>query len=184
MSTAIEAPPQPKKKRGRETAIDMVRSLGLCMLVVVPIWYLAQPPDSAEQRVRTVDQAPEVQAWEAGVERAPVPESLPQDWQPTVAQGVPQPTGLRLGWNTPSGGYAEFSATTGPAGPFVEVTTGAKEPSGTVDVDGTAWQRYEEPDDGSVSLVRTTGDVTVVVGTSRSSATDDELQTLAESVRR
>ena len=183
MSTATEAPPQAKKKRGRESAVDMVRSLGLCLLVVVPIWYLAQPPDSAEQRVRTVDQAPEVSAWQASVDPAPAPGALPQDWQPTVAQGVRQPVGLRLGWNTPSGGYAEFSATTGPAGPFTEQETGAREATGTVDVDGTAWQRYEEPDDGSVSLVRTTGQVTVAVGTRRSSASDEELRTLAESVR-
>lgn len=179
----IEAPPQPKKKRGRETAIDMARSLGLCLLVVVPIWYLAQPPDSAEQRVRTVDQAPEVSAWQASADPAPAPRALPQDWQATVAQGVRQPVGLRLGWVTAPDRYVEFAATTGPAGPFVEEVTGAKEAAGTVDVDGTAWQRYEEPDDGSVSLVRTTDEITVVVGTRRSSASDDELRTLAESVR-
>jgi len=183
VSTTTEAPAQPKKRRGRETAIDMVRSLGLCMLVVVPIWYLAQPPDSAEQRVRTVDQAPEVAAWQASVDFAPAPKRLPQDWQPTVAQGVRQPVGLRLGWNTPSGGYVEFSATTGPAGPFVAEATGADRAAGSVELDGTSWQRYDEHDDGAVSLVRTTGDVTVVVGTRRASASEQELRTLAESVR-
>jgi hypothetical protein len=161
----------------------MVRSLGLCMLVVVPIWYLAQPPDSAEQRVRVVDQEPEIAAWQASVDPAPAPAGLPQDWRSTVAQGVRQPVGLRLGWNTPSGGYAEYSATTGATRPFVEEVTGAKEATGTVDVGGTSWQRYEEPDDGSVSLVRTVEQVTVVVGTRRSSASEDELRTLAESVR-
>ena len=33
----------------------MVRSLGLVMLIVVPIWFLAQPPDSDEQAIRVVD---------------------------------------------------------------------------------------------------------------------------------
>jgi hypothetical protein len=161
----------------------MVRSLGLCLLVVVPIWFLAQPPDSAEQRLRVVDQAPDVQAWRASVEPAPAPGPLPEGWQPTVSEPVRQPTGLRLGWNTPSGGYAEFTATTGPSGPFVEQTTGAQSADGAVDIAGTSWQRYTEDDDGSVSLVRTTGGVTVVVGTRRSSASDDELRALADSVR-
>ncbi len=160
----------------------MVRSLGLCLLVVVPIWYLAQPPDSAEQRVRVVDQAPEVQAWRATSEAAPVPRAVPNAWQPTVAQYVRQPTGLRLGWNTGPDRHAEFAATTGPSGPFVAELAGVERPEGTVDVDGTAWQRYVE-DDGSVSLVRVDSVFTVVVGTRRSTATDDELLLLARRVR-
>jgi len=76
----------------------------------------------------------------------------------------------------------EFAASSGASGAYVEELTGASQPDDTVDVDGTPWQRYVEPD-GSVSLVRTGGGATVVVGTLRSTATEDELLALARSVR-
>lgn len=182
MVSTVTAPSPAKRKRGREGAVDMVRSLGLCMLLVIPIWYLAQPPDEAEQRIRVVDQAPDVQAWQASAPSAPAPQGVPSGWQATVSQQVGPPAGLRLGWNTDGGHYVEFAATTGPAERFVPETTGADEPDGTVDVAGQSWQRYAE-DDGSVSLVRTVDGTTVVVGTRRSSADDGELRALAESVR-
>jgi hypothetical protein len=183
VSTAIEAPPAPKKKRGRESALDMVRSLGLCLLVVIPIWYLAQPPDEAEQRLRVVDQRPVVEAWRDAVEGAPAPQPPPADWQPTVGTNVPQPAGVRLGWNTPSGGYTEFAASTGARQAFLEDATGGQADGRSVEVDGTAWQRWVDEDDGSVSLVRVEGDVTVVVGTRRSSVPEDELLELARHVQ-
>lgn len=183
MTTATrQAAPAPKKKRGRESVLDMVRSLGLCLLVVVPIWYLAQPPSESEQRVRVVEQAPDIQTWRDSADPAPAPEQVPAGWQPTVSQYRPDPASLRLGWNVSSNRYVEFAATTGPSGPFVAELTGKELPDGSVDVDGTDWDRYVD-DDGSVSLVRADNAGTVVVGTRRSSATDDELLALARSVR-
>lgn len=159
----------------------MLRSLGLVLLVVVPIWFFAQPPDTDEQELRVVDQAPDVQAWTTSAESAPVPGRLPAGWRPTVADYEAAPAALRLGWNTADGHYAEFAATTGPADEFVRDFTGGVEADGTVDVDGTAWERYRETD-GSVSLVRSYGQVTVVVGTLRTTASLPELLTLARSV--
>lgn len=182
-TTTTQAPAAPSKKRGRESVLDMLRSLGLCLLVVIPIWYLAQPPDSAEQRLRVVDQAPDVQAWQATSPSAPVPGPVPQGWQPTVSQSVRSPVGLRLGWNTGGGRYVEFAASTGAAGSFVEQATGSTSDEGDVDVAGTAWQRYVDDEDGSVSLVRSAGSITVVVGTLRSTATEPELIALARRVR-
>jgi hypothetical protein len=180
-TTTEQRAPGAAKKRGRETAVDMLRSLALVLLVVIPIWFLAQPPDSAEQRIRVVDQAPDVAAWRTTADPAPVPAELPDGWRPTVGQFTPEPPRLRLGWNTPDGAYAEFAATTGAAARFVEELTGASTSTGTVDVDGAAWQRYED-DDGSVSLVRSYGEVTVVVGTRRTTASLDELLVLAAGV--
>jgi hypothetical protein len=176
-------PPSPaKKRRGRESAWDMVRSLGLCLLVVVPIWYLAQPPREAEQSIRVVDQEPEIVAWQAALEGAPVPRGVPEGWLPTVAQGVRSPVGVRLGWNTDGGRYVEFAASTGASGSYVEDLTGARTPEGTVEVDGASWERYVD-EDGSVSLVRSDGPLRVVVGTLRSTASEQELLALARSVR-
>ena len=159
----------------------MVRSLGLVLLIVVPVWFFAQPPDSDEQRVRVVDQAPEIAAFTAAQPDAPVPTDVPDAWLATVAQVVREPDGLRLGWNTPADRYVGYAATTGDAQDWLRETTGAESADGTVDVDGQPWQRYEE-EDGSVSLSRAYGDVTVVVGTRLSSASDAELLALARSV--
>ena len=49
-----------RKKRGRESAGDMLRSLGVVLVLVVLMWFLAQPPDSDEQRVRVVDPTTDV----------------------------------------------------------------------------------------------------------------------------
>lgn len=169
-----------KRKRGFEGAGDMVRSLVLVLVPVVVIWFFAQPGPDAEQTIRPVDQTGDVQAWQATASPAPVPRA-PQEWTPTVSQLLPQPTGLRLGWNTDGGRYAEFAATTGPAGPFVEDLVGTAPEEDTVEVGGATWRRFVEAD-GSVSLVRTFGSTTVVVGTERATAPEDELTALAATV--
>jgi hypothetical protein len=184
VTTTSEAPPAvpPKKKRGRETVTDMVRSLGLVMLIVVPLWFLAQPGRDAEQEIRVVDPAQDIAAWTEAVPGAPVP-GQPDDWRQTVSDYERSPAGLRLGWNTARARYAEFAATTGPAEAFVEEFVGRFASDGSVDVDGAVWEQYTE-DDGSISLVREFDDgVTVVVGTRRATAYLDELFELAASIR-
>ena len=177
-----QAPPRPQgaKRRGRETALDMLRSLGLVLLVVVPLWFLAQPGPGAEQEIRVVDQSADLAAWTSSEPGAPVP-GAQRGWQPTVSQLLRAPVGLRLGWVTPGGGYAEFAATTGPAEPFLEAHVGDVPSAGDVVVAGVPWQQYRE-DDGSVSLVREVDGVTVVVGTRRATAQLDEVTALAASV--
>jgi hypothetical protein len=181
-TTAPDAtqPAAPRKKRGRETAADMIRSLGLVLLLVIPLWFLAQPGREAEQEVREVDQSADLAAWTAQVPGAPVPGAV-RGWRPTVSQYEPSPAGLRLGWYTASRSYAEFAATTGPADPFVPDLVGADATAGTLDVDGVPWQRYAEAD-GSVSLVRDIEGVTVVVGTRRTTAPEAEVIELARTV--
>lgn len=179
---APTAPAAKKRKRGFEGAGDMVRSLGLVLLIVVPVWFFAQPPDSDEQRVRIVDQSAQVEAFTAAQPDAPVPGEVPDGWLATVSQVLREPDGLRLGWNTPADRYVGYAATTGPAQDWLRETTGADSADGTVDVDGEPWQRYEEEEGGSVSLSRTFGDVTVVVGTRLSSASAAELLALARSL--
>lgn len=177
------APAQPaparKKERGRESAADMVRSLGLVMLLVVPLWFLAQPGRDAEEPVREVDQSRELRAWSSSVPGAPAPARELPGWRPTVSD-LPS-GGLRLGWNTASGQYAELAATTGAADPFVAELVGEATEDGALDVGGSPWTRYTEPD-GSISLVRRFDGVTVVVGTFRGTAPLEELVALAGTV--
>ena len=172
--------PAPVRKRGRESAGDMLRSLGVVLVLVVLMWFFAQPPDSDEQRVRVVDPSPDIAAFTADVPTAPVPEGLPESWRPTSSTYTPD--ALRIGYVTPEDEYAEYSASTAPAGEFVRDATGRRATRlGPREIAGQTWQQYRDPD-GSLSLVRSYGPVNVVVGTQRASSTLAELEVLVESL--
>lgn len=158
----------------------MIRSLGLVLLIVVPVWFLAQPPSADRQELRVVDQTADVTAWTAATPGAPVPGQLP-GWRPTVTRYDARAQSLRLGWNTAARDYAEFAAAVSAPPAFVEQLTGTRRQDGVENVEGVSWRRYVD-DDGSLSLVREVGAVTVVVGTTRASAAREEVRALAASV--
>ena len=186
MSTQVEqqvAAPK-KRRRGRETAADMVRSLGLVMLVVVPIWFLAQAPESDEKELREVDPTGSIAAFAADQPQVPVPGPLPADWRATVSSYVGGQSALRVGWVTPLGEYAEYSASTAEREEFLEATVGEEvEQLAPVTVDGVTWEQVQEPD-GSRSLTRSYGSTTVVVGTQRATAELAELEVLLRALSR
>lgn len=177
-----QAPATKKSRRGRETAGDMVRSLGLVMIAVIALWYLAQPPDSDEQRIRVVDPSSSINSFAAASPETPVPGTLPDQWRPTSSAVSADPDLLRVGYVTPAEQYAEYAASAAPADEALPELTGddAKQLA-PVQIDGEQWARYRD-DGGSLSLVRSYGQVTVVVGTKRASASLDELQTLVQSL--
>lgn len=179
MSVATAAPPA-KPKRGRETAADMIRSLGLVLLIVVPLWFLAQPPSSDEQTLRVVDPTPDVTAFRAAAPGVPVPTSLPEGWRPTSS--TLQPSGLRIGYVTPAGEYAEYVASTRPEPEFLPDATGEARQVGELPVAGLVWRQLSDGD-GHTSLVRSAGGGTVLVGGLRETATLAELRVLAGAVR-
>jgi hypothetical protein len=180
-SDVRERPAPTKKKRGRESAGDMLRSLGVVMVLVLLMWWLAQPPDEDEQQLRTVDPSGDVAAFQADVPSAPAPAGLPEQWRSTSS--TLDADGLRIGWVTPDGEYAEYAASTLPAEEARPDLVGAKaEQVEPLQVDGQAWEQYQESD-GSVSLVRSYGSTLVVVGTKRATADVAELEALAGSLR-
>lgn len=160
----------------------MVRSLGLVLAGVVVVWYFAQPPDSDEQRVRVVDPAGDLRAFSADVPAAPVPVRVPADWRPTSSTRTGS-SALRVGYVLPGERFAEYAASTEPPDRFLpDITGAAAAPSlPPVDVDGAPWQQYVD-DDGSLSLVRSFGPVTVVAGTTRGTATLEDLRVLVRSL--
>jgi hypothetical protein len=166
-----------KRKRGRESAADMVRSLGLVLLVVLAVWFLARPPHSDEQKIRVVDPTSDVQAFTGAVPGGAVPRTMPEGWQTTVSRYDPETQLLRLGWVTPAGHYAEYAAAPRPTRSFLADITGAAPEVGTVNIDGTSWTQYRKDD--VISLVHVFGTTTVVLGTVRDTATLDELRVLA-----
>ena len=186
MSTQVEQPVtgEKKRKRGRETAMDMVRSLGLVILVIVPVWYLAQAPESDEAEIRVVDPRTAIEAFSADVPGAPVPGTLPEQWRATSSTYDGGAQSLRVGYVTPEEQYAEYAAAVGQREDFLERILGPEtEQLEPVVVGGDTWEQYREPD-GSLSLVGTFGDATVVVGTRRATAGLPELEVLLRSLSR
>jgi hypothetical protein len=183
VSTQVAEPQQVvKKQRGRETAADMVRSLGLVVLVILPVWFFAKAPASDEATIRVVDPTSTVSAFSADVPDAPVPGELPESWRATSATYSGVERTLRVGWVTPSEQYAEYAATTGDREDFLEAVVGQQaDPAAAVTVGGTEWDVFVEPD-GSTSYVQAYGQATVVVGTKRATAGQEELAVLLGSL--
>jgi hypothetical protein len=174
--TVTAAPPAPaRSRRGRETALDMLRTLAVVFVLVVPLWFFGQASPDDSKRIRPVDPTEALQAF-AKETGGPLP-STPSGWVVNVKDyraGVVR-VGYVLGEH-----YTEFQGSTGTA--FLEDATGKGKPVGTVDVAGTPWQSWESQD-GHTSLVRTVGSVTVLVGGVRENATQAELEQLAATVR-
>jgi hypothetical protein len=177
MSVTVQAPPA-KKKRGRETAADMIRSMGLILLIVIPVWYLAQPPDSDEAEIRVVDPTSDVASYVQAVPGVPTPGGLPPQWRPTSS--TLEPGALRIGYVTPASEYAEYASSTDAA--FLGDISGQGSQVGTVDVGGVVWRDFRDDEDHQ-TLVREVAGATVVVGGLRETASPEELRDLAAAVR-
>lgn len=160
----------------------MTRSLGLVILVVLPIWLLARAPASDEVELREVDPSGPIAAFAADVPAAPVPGSLPADWRATSATYDGAQQTVRVGWVTPSQQYAEYAASTAPRDDVLRLVVGADvEQLESLTVGGEPWEQYRDSD-GSLSLTRSYGSATVVVGTKRASVTLSELEVLLRSL--
>lgn len=166
-----------KEKRSRQSAADMVRSLGLVMLLVLVVFFFARPPSSDAKKIRVVDPTSDVQAFAAKAPGGALPRTMPSTWRSTVSSFDPDTNELRIGWVTPAGHYAEYAAVTHAPPVFVTDITGQAPRTGTVDIDGVTWQEYRK--DKAISLVREYGATTVVLGTLRDTASLDELRVLA-----
>src|SRR5947209_269901 len=106
-----------KRERGRESAGDMVRSLGLVLLIVGFVFFFAQPPHSDAKKIRVVDPTEDIAAFSSSVPAGAVPKTMPTGWLSTVSDF--EDDVLRVGWNTPHKQYAEYAATGRPSASFV-----------------------------------------------------------------
>jgi hypothetical protein len=165
------------KRRGRETALDMVRTLAVVFAVVVPLWFFGRSSPEDAKRIRPVDPSPAYAAFVRDT-HGPVPSGTPAGWVCTVStygeDGL-----LRVGY-VEGDHYLEVAGAKGTA--FLADETGHGTVTGTVPVNGVLWQDYRSAD-GHRSLVLTRDGVTVLVGGVRETATDDQLLELARLVR-
>ena len=165
-----------KQRRGRETAADMIRSLGLVLAIVLVVFFLARAPERDEQAIRVVDPSGDVQAFASAAPGSAVPRAMPDGWKPTVSE-YERDGLLRVGWVTPKGEYAEYAAHPRPGETFLTDITDEAPRVGTVDIGGVTWTQYQK--DEAISLVRSYGTTLVVLGTLRDTASLEELRVLA-----
>jgi hypothetical protein len=166
------------QKRGRETALDMLRTLAVVFALVVPMWFFGRSSPSDEQRIRPVDPSGAYVAF-AQDTGGPVVTRTPDGWTPTVRDLATSPGVVRVGY-VHGDHYLEFLGSKGTD--FLDEATGKATEVGTVTVGSVQWRDYRD-DAGAQSLVLTRAGVTVVIGGVRETASQAELVELAALVR-
>lgn len=177
------------RKRGTETATDMVRSLvvvagfSLGILLLGASRQLLFPTGDNAKTIRVVDYANQVAAARRLAPTDVVaPVGLPARWQATSVRFNPHGAALDLhvGFVTPAKKYAEMDETTGEADPFLakQLDKGSTV-VGPVSVDGARWEQRRTRK-GETALVRAHGRATVLVTGTASMA---ELSRLAGALR-
>ena len=171
MTDAPPAVPVPKKRRGRETALDMVRTLAVVFALVVPLWFFGQASPTDSKTIRPVDPTETYRDFTAAT-GGPAP-TTPAGWTPNV-QAYDGDI-ARVGYVRKKH-YMEWQGSTGTD--WVYDATGKGKQAGTVTVGGAVWQRWEDGS-GHVSLVRTFGKTTSLVGGVRQVGSLSDLESLA-----
>lgn len=170
------------KKRGTEVVSDMLRSLAVVIVVIVPLWLLI--PHHSHQHVTPIGYSTELaQARRVAAHPLVAPAGLPATWQPTSVSstgGSGKPTVFHLGFVTPAGQYAAVEESDGAVGPYL-LTLEGKTPQtlDSVRVGAASWEQLRGTD-GRLALVSTATPMTVVV---KGTAKLPELTTLAASLR-
>jgi hypothetical protein len=173
-----------KKPRGRETAWDMVLSMGAVIATVGVIMLIAwRPQQEVKQEVdyeSAVASAVIAQTWPISI-----PETLPTGYRATSARLEPESYGesgdIRwiLGFQTAANEYVSIWQSDGPVKSVVAAATNSATCDATETIGGEVWQKCETDKPLTRAFVKTDGDVTSIVsGTS----SWDELLRFAESL--
>ncbi|WP_263975160.1 DUF4245 domain-containing protein [Actinocatenispora comari] len=170
----------PRRRRGG-TGRDMIISMAVLLvpiLIAVGVWqYL-----SSDRQVTVVDAKPAItQARQA--DRFPVaaPRRLGPDWKVTSAETTDQrgTVTLRLGYVTPSGGFAQIVESNGDAAKLLsDAVPKHARPAGSQHIGGADWARYTGDKNNQVLALLQPDRTILVVGQTN----DDEMRTLAGSL--
>lgn len=172
----------PARRRGRETAGDMVRSLVVVLGLVFVVVALAvrQNPDSEVRRFDYSGVLAQAGAQARYDVLAPI--GLPDAWRATSAR-TDQPASAvtwHVGFVTPSGDYAALEQSDGDPRAFIDSFASGAHAAGPATIGTATWRRLEGGDPEPRALVlRGSGVTTLVVG----SAPWSELRTLAAALQ-
>jgi hypothetical protein len=184
-SSSSPAPQPARGDRGPHTVADMIRSLGLVLLLVVVVVLITFRPQG--QAVTVVDYRGTLAAARSAAPFPLVaPIGLPDSWKATSAYYDPPASNLgvaawHVGFVTADGEYAGFEQTDGTAYGVLKDVLGEPVDAGRPStVAGQQWEQWRGAAGDRHALVRTSGGVTTVVDGSAGWA---ELEQLAGSLR-
>ncbi len=176
-----------RPKRGRQTGLDMVRSLGL-MLIVVFVVLFATPareliwPSSAPPAAR-VDDSQQLTEWQDLTGQAALLPTVPDGWRmnaATMTGTARDKAELHLGWVSPQSGYLGVDQGFLPTRKVVSAAVGTGSvATGSAVIGGATWTTYRDAH-GETFYVRTANGLTVVVA---GSLPTEQLQSFATLLR-
>jgi Protein of unknown function (DUF4245) len=181
-TTEVVKPP----KRGSQTALDMVRSLGLIVVILAVTLAFDKGlfhPSKSEQFPVT-DYSDYVQGFKQVTNQAAlVPTPQPTGWRSNAAAltGPDLAEHLHIGWATPGSNYAGLEESVAPLATFVPTVLGKRGSTvtGLTVIAGSSWQTRTSSR-GEYSLSRTINGIAVVITGSEPQA---GLRSLAASLR-
>ena len=196
--TDVGSPEQPPKaeetpsvspavqRANRLTAVNMVRSLGPLLLIVLLLVGWNALRQGHTDPVHQIDPSSTVRLAAARASYPmEAPAGLPKGYRPTSARtdaGAAKkgaPVTLQIGYVSPKEQYVAFAISDDPhSDALTSVLDGAQQ-QGTADIGAATWTR-SRTQRGETALSRTIGDVTVLVS---GSAGEAELETVAAAVR-
>lgn len=165
------------------TAANMLRSLLPLVLIVLALAYFCSPTDV--DPVTEVDPSTSISYAATRTEQTLLVPELAAQWRPTSVDVVVPDAGrsgavsLTIGYLTPSEEFARYIITTDPSADLVEDLLAGADAAGTLVLAGRPWQELSTAR-GERLYLRSLGELRLVV---TGSASEDELRTLAESLR-
>ncbi len=177
-ATAPAPGPATPRRRGRETAADMVRSLLVVLVLVFVVVALNARPEP-DQKVRRFDYtAVLAQARDQAPYDVLAPVGLPRAWRATSARTgrAGDAVTWHVGFVTPADDYAALEQSDGDPEGFLDHVVGAADAAGTVQIGDASWRRLEGGEHERRALVLDAEPVTTVVA---GSASWRELRALA-----
>jgi len=175
------------KSRLRTTVRDMVLSLAVIGVPIAVV--LALEPSTAGNPVHVIDPASFQGNLDAARASEPFsvvsPAGLGASWRPTSENyqvAGSSAADWHVGYLTPSGGFVELEQTTEAIGGFLNDQHSNATQTGSVQVDGAAWQHYAGTTPPALKnlLVHTDGKSTIIVA---GSAPMTELEQFAASLK-
>ena len=156
----------PPRRRGFGSAGDMVRSMGVIVVIVLVIFIVQIRNDPSPVRRVSISGALKVARSQAPYAVAG-PVGLPRTWRATSVRfgGDGAPTSWHIGYVTPDGDYAALEQGPGNDGSVLDRVSDRGSSAGSVDINGVTWKRVQGGSPEPRALVRTgTGPATVVAG--------------------
>lgn len=157
-----------EQRATRGTAGDMLRSIGVLLLIIAALWALWALNNEADTSgPPAVDYRPEIRTARAtAAYRVLAPVELPEGWRATSARISEDGRFVHwhLGLLTGTEQYVGLEQYDGPPDDFASDYLADLRPADVVRIDGERWQLYLGEPDAALSR-RADGALTIVVGT-------------------